>query len=60
MSDPKDACQRCDGPLGWIDDAWVCPAGCTFCADCKDELGGVCVDCSDALRRERRTRPIGR
>jgi uncharacterized protein len=55
----KDACQRCDGSISWVDEAWVCPAECTYCPDCKDELGGVCGNCSDLLvRRERRTAPL--
>ena len=57
---PADACGRCDGPLGWIDDRWVCGDGATFCSDCRDELGGVCPDCSDSLRRERSAKPVGR
>ena len=56
-----DACLRCDGSLSWIDEAWVCSTGCTYCPDCKDELGGACANCSEMLRRrERRTQRIGR
>lgn len=57
----KESCLRCDGPLGWIDEAWVCSSECTYCADCKDEVGGVCPNCSEMLRRrEKRTQPVGR
>jgi hypothetical protein len=59
--EPLDACQRCGGHLGWIDEAWACSsAGCTYCSDCNVELGGVCVNCSEMLRPRRRTQPIGR
>ena len=59
--DIGDACGRCDGPLGWIDEAWVCSSACTYCPDCKDELGGVCANCSEMLRRRAsRTAPIRR
>lgn len=57
----KEACGRCDGSLSWIDEAWVCSSGCTYCPDCKDELGGACINCSEMLRRrERRTQKVGR
>lgn len=57
----RESCARCDGPLGWIDEAWVCPAECTYCPDCKDEVGGVCPNDSDLLhKRERRTQKVGR
>jgi hypothetical protein len=56
--EPKEACGRCDGPLSWIDEAWVCPSGCTYCADCRDELGGACVNCSEMLKLMKRTRRI--
>jgi hypothetical protein len=55
----KEVCGRCDGPLGWVDDRWVCGEGVTLCTDCRDEVGGVCPDCSDALRRQRSAKPIG-
>jgi hypothetical protein len=58
--DQPDACGRCTGHLGWIDDAWMCSTGCTYCADCKDELGGLCPNCSEMLHRIQRTRRIGR
>lgn len=58
---PEEACGRCDGPLGWIDEAWVCSAACTYCVDCKDELGGVCANCSESLmKRKPRIQPIRR
>lgn len=61
LDEVKDACGRCEGPLSWIDEAWVCSTGCTYCVDCKDELGGGCINCSEMLRRrERRTQPLGR
>lgn len=56
----REACARCAGHLGWVDDRWVCGDGATFCSDCRDELGGVCPDCSDSLRRERSAKPVGR
>lgn len=58
--DACDACLRCDAPLRWIDAAWTCGAGCAYCGDCADELGGVCANDSGDLRAQRRTRPIGR
>ncbi|MEA3165462.1 MAG: hypothetical protein QOJ26_319 [Thermoplasmata archaeon] len=58
VDEVKEACGRCDGPLSWIDEAWVCSSGCTYCVDCKDELGGACINCSEMLKRIQRTRRI--
>jgi hypothetical protein len=56
-----EECLRCGGHLSWIDAAWVCSSGCTYCPDCRDEAGGACPNCSEMLRpRERRTRAVGR
>jgi len=55
-----DACLRCGGPIRWIDTAWSCGEGCLYCADCAEELGGVCGNDSGELRAVRRTAPVGR
>lgn len=59
--DVAEECLRCGGHLSWVDAAWTCSSGCTYCPDCRDELGGACANCSEMLRlRGPRTRRIGR
>ncbi len=55
-----EECLRCAGHLSWIDSAWACPSGCTYCPDCRDELGGACANCSGMLSRVQRTKRIER
>lgn len=51
----KPECERCQSELHAMGEAYVCSYECTFCAECHDQLDGICPNCAGELvRRPRR------
>jgi len=57
MLEMRDACERCDRPLGPDAVAFICSYECTFCEACATEaLTGICPNCGGELvHRPRRS-----
>ena len=47
--DMKCVCERCEKPLDWESDAFICSFECTFCIDCAEELDWICSKCGGEL-----------
>jgi hypothetical protein len=45
----KESCERCGAPIGFDDEAAVCPREDTFCARCAHALADGCPSCGAAL-----------
>ena len=46
----KTACEKCNIDLDASgSNAYICTLECTFCTDCKEEMNGVCPNCSGEL-----------
>ena len=51
----KRACEKCLTALNDDGEAYICSYECSFCARCREDLGGVCPNCGgELLRRPRR------
>ena len=53
----KDACMKCEAPLGHMDAAFICSYECTFCPPCTEGMGATCPNCGGALLARPRRRP---
>ena len=48
--DMKEKCEKCSVVLDAArSDAFICTFECTFCSGCKEEMNGVCPNCSGEL-----------
>ena len=45
----KTSCEKCNIDLEPTGNAFICTFECTFCTDCKEEMSGVCPNCSGEL-----------
>ena len=45
----KGSCEKCNVDLQADGNAYICSHECTFCTDCKEEMNGVCPNCSGEL-----------
>ena len=51
----KTACEKCQGELAQLAEAYICSFECTFCPDCTGEMEQRCPNCGGELvRRPRR------
>ncbi len=58
--DMKVTCERCGGPLGDDDRAYICSYECTFCQACFKSLDRRCPNCGGELvQRPRRVKAVG-
>ena len=45
----KPACEKCELPLGWTSDCYICSYECTWCPTCTEEMGRRCPNCGGEL-----------
>ena len=45
----KKQCEKCGAATGLMDVAYICSYECTFCADCTQQMQGICPNCSGNL-----------
>jgi hypothetical protein len=56
----KTRCERCEQPLDFSSEAYICSFECTFCRSCAEKLDSVCPNCRGELLRRPRRAPANR
>jgi uncharacterized protein len=53
----KEACEKCETPLGHDAEACICSYECTFCVSCSVDMNNICPNCGGELLARPKRRP---